>query len=153
MEKEASEIEEFIASLEDYQPTVPDEVTSYYLNRTGFVCTDIKMKRLIALAAQKFISDIATDALQYCKIRQQSASRDKSKARKLVLTLEDLSQSLKEYGINLKKPEYFADKLSAGVEVAQQQARERDRERAERREKGKASRKEKVKKKKKNKEG
>jgi hypothetical protein len=30
------------------------------------------------LAAQKFISDVATDAYQYCKIRQQS-SRDKRK--------------------------------------------------------------------------
>lgn len=35
----------------------------------------------------------------------------------------------------MKKPEYFADKLSSGVEVAQQQARERERERADRRDK------------------
>jgi len=32
-------------------------------------------KRLLALAAQKFISDIATDAFQYCKVRQQSQKR------------------------------------------------------------------------------
>ena len=28
--------------------------------------------RLMSLAAQKFVADIATDAFQYCKIRQQS---------------------------------------------------------------------------------
>ncbi len=43
------------------------------------------------------------------------------------------------YGINMRKPEYFADRLSAGVEVALQQARDRERERVDRiREKGKA---------------
>jgi hypothetical protein len=31
----------------------------------------IYRKRLLALAAQKFITDIATDAFQFCKIRQQ----------------------------------------------------------------------------------
>lgn len=28
--------------------------------------------RLMSIATQKFIADIATDAFQYCKIRQQS---------------------------------------------------------------------------------
>ncbi len=42
----------------------------------------IYRKRVVALAAQKFISDIATDALQYCKIRQQGpAYRDKRSAK------------------------------------------------------------------------
>lgn len=30
----------------------------------------IHSKRLLALATQKFVSDIATDAFQYCKVRQ-----------------------------------------------------------------------------------
>jgi hypothetical protein len=36
---------------------------------------DVRVKRLLALAAQKFISDIATDAMQYAKVRQQTAQR------------------------------------------------------------------------------
>eukprot|EP01111_Echinosteliopsis_oligospora_P009683 TRINITY_DN2878_c0_g1_i1.p1 TRINITY_DN2878_c0_g1~~TRINITY_DN2878_c0_g1_i1.p1 ORF type:complete len:168 (-),score=52.00 TRINITY_DN2878_c0_g1_i1:107-610(-) len=117
MSKDKADVEEFIASLEDYQPTIPDEVATYYLNRTGFVCSDVKMKRLVSLAAQNFISNIAFDALQYCKIRQNANKSKSAKDKRLVLTMEDLSQSLKEYGINLKKPEYYADKLSAGLDV------------------------------------
>jgi len=104
------EIEDFLSSLEDYVPTIPDEVVQYYLNRTGFICNDIRVKRLIALAAQKFISDIANDALQYCKIRQSNALK---KDKRLTLTMEDLAQSGKEYGINIKKPEYYADKTGS----------------------------------------
>jgi hypothetical protein len=57
-------------------------------------------KRLLSLATQKFISDIANDALQYCKIRQANNKKEK----RLVLSVEDLAQSSKEYGINIKKP-------------------------------------------------
>ena len=32
-------------------------------------CLSVGSKRLIALAAQKFISDIAQDSMQYCKSR------------------------------------------------------------------------------------
>lgn len=39
-------------------------------------------KRLLALAAQKFVSDIATDAFQYCKVRQQSQKRAPGKVKK-----------------------------------------------------------------------
>jgi hypothetical protein len=28
--------------------------------------------------------------------------------------MDDLTQSLKEYGINVRKPEYYADKVGAG---------------------------------------
>jgi len=103
-------VEEFLQSMEDYNPTIPDEVTAYYLNRTGFSCTDVKVKRMIALAAQKFVSDIANDALQYCKIRQQNSS---SKEKQMILTIEDLQQALGEYGISIGKPLYFADRVSA----------------------------------------
>eukprot|EP00029_Vermamoeba_vermiformis_P004540 TRINITY_DN15085_c0_g1_i1.p1 TRINITY_DN15085_c0_g1~~TRINITY_DN15085_c0_g1_i1.p1 ORF type:complete len:150 (+),score=53.03 TRINITY_DN15085_c0_g1_i1:43-450(+) len=100
-------IEDFVMSLESYTPVIPDEVIEFYLKKTGFNCPDIRIKRLISLAAQKFVSDIANDSLQYCKMRQ---SRRKDK--KHTLTMEDLSQSLREYGINTNKPEYFADRPS-----------------------------------------
>ncbi|KAF9142993.1 Transcription initiation factor TFIID subunit 10 [Linnemannia schmuckeri] len=99
---------EFLPMMETYNPIIPDAVTDYYLSRTGFDCDDVRIKRLLALAAQKFVSDIATDAFQYCKVRQQSQKRPApGKEKKTVLTMEDLSDALGEYGINVKKPDYF----------------------------------------------
>ncbi|KAM9960837.1 hypothetical protein ACTFIW_009993 [Dictyostelium discoideum] len=112
MENEPIDYEEFINSLEDYVPTIPDEVVTYYLNKTGFSCTDQRIKRLISLATQKFISDVTSDSLQFCKIRLQGTSREKTRKDKaLVLTTDDLSLALREYGINIRKPEYFAENI------------------------------------------
>lgn len=95
--------------LEDYTPTIPDAVTGYYLNRAGFEASDPRIIRLISLASQKFISDIANDALQHCKMKgtASGSSRSKSKDKKYTLTMEDLTPALAEYGINVKKPHYF----------------------------------------------
>lgn len=72
----ADDIEEFLASLADYVPTIPDELTGHYLQRSGFQCPDERMTRLVSVAAQKFIGDIVNDALQYCKIRLQVTLAD-----------------------------------------------------------------------------
>ncbi|XP_069059829.1 transcription initiation factor TFIID subunit 10 isoform X3 [Pleurodeles waltl] len=100
---------DFLMQLEDYTPTIPDAVTGYYLNRAGFEASDPRIIRLISLAAQKFISDIANDALQHCKMKGTASvsSRNKTKDKKYTLTMEDLAPALSEYGINVKKPHYF----------------------------------------------
>jgi hypothetical protein len=67
------------------------------LNKTGFDCDDARMyvelknalyfvllitnfnsKKLFALAAQKFVADIATDAFQFNQIKQSSRTTSKS---------------------------------------------------------------------------
>lgn len=100
---------DFVMQLEEYTPTIPDAVTGYYLNRAGFEASDPRIIRLISLASQKFISDIANDALQYCKMKGTAAgsSRSKTKDKKYTLTMEDLTPALSEYGVNVKKPYYF----------------------------------------------
>ncbi|EEB99378.1 hypothetical protein MPER_00956, partial [Moniliophthora perniciosa FA553] len=52
---------------------IPNEVTDYYLQRVGFECEDVRLKRLLSLAAQKFVSDIAADAYQHARIRTNAA--------------------------------------------------------------------------------
>ncbi|CAH3182088.1 unnamed protein product [Porites evermanni] len=99
---------EFLTQLEDYTPTIPDAVTAFYLNRSGFDTTDPRVVRMISLAAQKFVSDIANDALQHCKMRGSGQSSRKSgKDKRYTLTMEDLTPALSEYGITVRKPPYF----------------------------------------------
>jgi len=101
-------LSDFVLQLEDYTPTIPDSVTGYYLNRAGFEAADPRIVRLVSLAAQKFVSDIANDALQHCKMKASGQSSKKhGKEKKLALTMEDLTPALSEYGISVKKPHYF----------------------------------------------
>ncbi|KAJ2229962.1 hypothetical protein IWW45_005976 [Coemansia sp. RSA 485] len=101
---------EFLVQMDNYAPIIPEALTDYYLAQAGFECSDVRIKRLLALATQKFISDVATDAFQYNRIRQQASKEKKfnSKDRKTVLTMDDLTAALAEYGVNIKKPEYFS---------------------------------------------
>ncbi|XP_009616050.1 transcription initiation factor TFIID subunit 10 isoform X1 [Nicotiana tomentosiformis] len=113
---------DFLASLMDYTPTIPDELVEHYLGKSGFQCPDVRLIRLVAVATQKFIADVATDALQHCKARQSAVVKDKrdkqQKDKRLILTMDDLSKSLREYGVNVKHQEYFADSPSAGLDPA-----------------------------------
>ncbi len=78
---------------------------------------DVRLKRLFSLAAQKFISDIAQDAMQHAKVRIQQQQKDKTKqtmtpaalkdSKKTILTMEDLSNAMSEHGVSIKKPEYI----------------------------------------------
>uniref|UniRef100_A0A5B7ATR3 Transcription initiation factor TFIID subunit 10 n=2 Tax=Davidia involucrata TaxID=16924 RepID=A0A5B7ATR3_DAVIN len=115
-------LSDFLASLMDYTPTIPDELVEHYLAKSGFQCPDVRLIRLVAVATQKFIAEVATDALQQCKARQSAVVKDKrdkqQKDKRLILTMEDLSKALREYGVNVKHQEYFADSPSAGLDPA-----------------------------------
>ncbi|GJE90978.1 transcription initiation factor IID TAF10 domain-containing protein [Phanerochaete sordida] len=108
---------EFLLMLDDYEPLIPNEVTDYYLQRVGFECEDVRLKRLLSLAAQKFVSDIAADAYQHARLRTNAtggrsraaqsgpqAARDKTKT---TLMMEDLTSALAEYGITSRKPDFY----------------------------------------------
>ncbi|KAH7296062.1 hypothetical protein KP509_26G007500 [Ceratopteris richardii] len=68
---------DFLASIVDYLPVIPDELAEYYLNRSGFDCPDLRVKRMISIATQKFISEIVNDAFQLCKLRQTAPLKEK----------------------------------------------------------------------------
>lgn len=113
---------ELVRMLDDYSPLIPDEVTDFYLERAGLACDDVRLKRLVSMAAEKFVSDIAADAFQYARIRsnagpggrgkpptnppvgQGTQARDRSRT---VLTMDDLSAALAEWGVNARRAEFF----------------------------------------------
>ncbi|KAJ4831374.1 Transcription initiation factor TFIID subunit 10 [Turnera subulata] len=99
---------------------IPDELVEHYLGKSGFQCPDVRLVRLVAVATQKFVAEVASDALQQCKARQGAVVKDKrdkqQKDKRLILTMEDLSKALREYGVNVKHQEYFADSPSTGMD-------------------------------------
>lgn len=123
---------EFLQMLDGYRPLIPDQVTEHYLEKVGFECEDVRLKRLISLAAEKFVADIAADAFQYARIRTNagpgargkatasgnqsavaaaaaaaaaaSSSKDRSRT---ILTMDDLSAALGEYGINARRADFY----------------------------------------------
>ncbi|XP_017415925.1 transcription initiation factor TFIID subunit 10 isoform X2 [Vigna angularis] len=98
-------LSDFLASLMDYTPTIPDELVEHYLAKSGFQCPDVRLTRLVAVATQKFVAEVAVDALQHCKARQATIPKDK----------RDKQQ---KYGVNLRHQEYFADSPSTGTDPA-----------------------------------
>lgn len=102
-------MKEFLEAMEKYTPTIPEELVSYYLQLSGVDTKDPNILRLIAVATHKFLSDITTDALQYHRIRTQSKKNSNSSTSSQALTLQDLTTSLKGYGINVNKPQYYCD--------------------------------------------
>ncbi|PMD35244.1 transcription initiation factor IID, TAF10 subunit [Hyaloscypha variabilis F] len=154
--KDAS-LKEFLSKMDDYAPIIPDAVTNYYLTKAGLPPppqTDPRLARLLALATQKFIADIAADAYQYSRIRSSNSSNANNPMGNLgaaagfpvpgqptaapgskeqqgrggplgiqrpgyggggqggsqnrtVLTMEDLGMAVGEYGVNVKRGEFY----------------------------------------------
>ncbi|KAI0124818.1 TAF10-like protein [Xylariales sp. AK1849] len=146
-------LKEFLGKMDDYAPIIPDAVTNYYLARAGLPpppTTDQRLARLLALATQKFVADIAADAYQYSRIRASNTSannpmgnlgvaagipipgqaqpgaKDQGRGGPLgiqragyggggqggsqnrtVLTMEDLGMAVGEYGVNVKRSEFY----------------------------------------------
>ncbi|KAI9636928.1 transcription initiation factor TFIID 23-30kDa subunit-domain-containing protein [Dioszegia hungarica] len=102
---------EFLVMLDGYKPLIPEEVTEYYLQRAGFDCSDPRLKRLLSLSTQKFISDLSRDAFHFAKLRVNGAGAGRGRPaaadrNRVVLTMDDLSLALGEHGVNVKKPDY-----------------------------------------------
>ncbi|GAA5843983.1 hypothetical protein JCM11251_005932 [Rhodosporidiobolus azoricus] len=135
-ERKDQELAQLLEMMDDYKPIIPDEVTDYYLQRAGFDTNDVRVKRLLALSAQRFMSSISSDAFQYARARTAAgpggrgaagaaanaaaaaaaaggasggagAKEAKKGRQRTVLTMEDLSAALKEYGVDASRAPYY----------------------------------------------
>ncbi|MDI1486644.1 MAG: hypothetical protein OHK93_005876 [Ramalina farinacea] len=157
-------LRDFVAKMDDYAPIIPDALTSHHLLLSGLdpSTTPLPLQRLLALATQKFIADVAADAYQYSRMRSAASSAtatatttgpdasagaggaggaggkkdDAGKAGgakggnqhvlgvqragyggggggqthgqgKAVLTMEDLGCAVGEYGVNVRRGEFY----------------------------------------------
>ncbi|KAL1599710.1 hypothetical protein SLS60_007513 [Paraconiothyrium brasiliense] len=156
--KKDATLREFLSKMDDFAPIIPDAVTNYYLTRAGLPPppqTSPHLARLLALATQKFVADIAADAYQFSRIRASNTTSNNpmgglaggagpqgatapggaqggkdsgAKAKDLalgapragyggggqgggqgrtVLTMEDLGMAVGEYGVNIKRGEFY----------------------------------------------
>ncbi|KAJ5165778.1 Transcription initiation factor TFIID 23-30kDa subunit [Penicillium capsulatum] len=94
--KKETSLREFLGKMDDYapikrkskpkfaeadEPQIPDAVTAHYLTLAGLPPpgtgpnqTPPHLARLLALATQKFVSDIAADSYQFARIRASNSS-------------------------------------------------------------------------------
>lgn len=124
--KWVSDIPTFLQSMHQYEPTIPDEVVQYLLERSGCIVKDAKLLRAVSFAAQHFLFELLYDCAQLRNVRLSHArylaqsgmtvaSRMKTEyERENELNMSDLSAALKLHGINIFKPDYYADNLWAG---------------------------------------
>ena len=71
---------EFVAGLNNAIITIPDEVIDYNLEKAGCNCSDLRVKRLIGIAAKKMIHDVirGADAHREHYIQGLNASKRKT---------------------------------------------------------------------------
>ncbi|KAL8780864.1 MAG: hypothetical protein Q9213_006276 [Squamulea squamosa] len=148
-------LQEFLGKMDDYAPIIPDAVTAHHLTLAGLPpppTTPLPLARLLALATQKFIADIAADAYQYSRMRAGNSSTTTAQgipgvgtaggsgpvqpggteggkgkvgqhvlgqqragyggggggsSGRAVLTMEDLGCAVGEYGVNVKRGEFY----------------------------------------------
>lgn len=145
-------LRDFLSKMDDYAPIIPDAVTAHYLTLAGLpppsatdpsgergLSTPLPLARLLALATQKFVADVAADAYQYSRIRANNSAgaaapvptgptqqpgkgqaalgvqragyggggQGGSAQGKTALTMEDLGMAVQEYGINVKRGEFY----------------------------------------------
>ncbi|KAG7006451.1 hypothetical protein G7Y79_00014g036260 [Physcia stellaris] len=69
-------LREFLSKMDDYAPIIPDAVTAHHLLLAGLppTTTPLPLQRLLGLATQKFIADIAADAYQYSRMRSANTT-------------------------------------------------------------------------------
>ena len=67
---EPEALEELMSSLNDFTPLLPDEVTRFYLERSGFHAEDSRLVRLVSLAVHKFLADVSSDCVQLARMQQ-----------------------------------------------------------------------------------
>lgn len=61
-------MDQFMRNLPNCQPVIPDPVAIHVMRKNGLNTDDPRIVRLISLATQKFISDIALDAMQLVRV-------------------------------------------------------------------------------------
>lgn len=107
------QVNTFLENLDDYDPTLPQSVSAYHMQKCGVEIGDEKMSKLVSLAADHFLAKMVFETNQLYLLKRpaltKAAMQKATKKRKNsasgpleeVFKLEDLKKVLKEEGVNL----------------------------------------------------
>eukprot|EP00668_Euglena_longa_P038484 GGOE01049496.1.p3 GENE.GGOE01049496.1~~GGOE01049496.1.p3 ORF type:complete len:104 (+),score=27.31 GGOE01049496.1:153-464(+) len=92
-----TDLDELLAALEAKpQPGPLDDVVAHHLREAGLVTSDENAKRLIALAAHQYLTDVAAAAVAHATHRQAQPEGATSPTTELVLLEEDVLFALRQ---------------------------------------------------------
>eukprot|EP01038_Epipyxis_sp_PR26KG_P007901 gene7901-10724_t len=97
-------ISDYIQALDSYNPTIPEAISKYYLEKAGVTIKDKRICKLVSLAADKFLADTLYDAKQLSLVRLQAVKNAKRKAELIdTLEVDDLAGSVGQNRILLRR--------------------------------------------------
>lgn len=101
----SKEFSQFLGALEEYNPTFPENLTRYYMERAGFSVKDERILKLVSLAADKAMSQIIYEAKQVATLRQHGnkSAKRKSDRTNESFEIDDLEASLSQFRIYIRK--------------------------------------------------
>ena len=108
------ELNEFLGSLDNYEPTIPEAISNYYLESGGMTVKDERILKLVSLAADKFVVDILREAKVVSQLRQQTTRSAKKRAEmNEILNIDDFEVSLQHFRISSTKRRRKSDDSKA----------------------------------------
>jgi transcription initiation factor TFIID subunit 10 len=113
-------------------------LTNHYLKSAGVGNPDARVTRLVSLAAERFVQQVADDAYRCAVQRNQAQLKEKKekgydlKDKRLVLESEDLAAALRDYGVSLHKPPYYVGSAPAEEEEEEKEEEKPSKKRSKR---------------------
>lgn len=84
----SDELCDFLSAIDTYNPTMPEAVSKYYLEKSGVNIKDERIPKLVSLAADYLLTDIIHESKQISLLRQQSSKYNNKRKADMVDTLE-----------------------------------------------------------------
>lgn len=100
----SEDLNDFLGAINTYDSTLPEAVSTFYLEKSGMAMKDPRIAKLVSLAADKLLLEIVHEAKQISQLRQQSVRNQKRRTEMAdTLELADLEASLAQSKIMLRR--------------------------------------------------
>lgn len=99
----SKDLNDFLVALDSYTPTIPEAVVQYYMEKSGINVNDKKISKLLALSADKFLSETIHEAKQISLLRANAAKGKRKVELSETLEMEDLERSLAQQNVFIRR--------------------------------------------------